>query len=320
MKRGDDQWLLAVRSTIGGSSAAAVLGQDRFRTRSKLWRQMKAARAGIVEREPENFNMRRGRMQEPVALAALAEELNAEIEPWPQGDFVTFPYYPWAHALPDAVLGRETIVEAKVPMPATYARILLDGYPESWLIQCRHNAAVCGVAYAVLAVLNPVTCDLLVHPMEFDHEDGQTAHLMEAEREFFDSLELDVCPYDHDLIDPTWTEARESDVVTLDDPIVADAARRYVDALSIYDDANLLLIDSKQRLADVVGCKENEDGLLIGGPDAFEVPGVVRVTHRVQKGRRMFDKDKAIAEFPALASDEFYKIGTPNRPWRATAL
>ncbi len=43
MQRGDEKWRRNVYSTIGGSSAAAVLEQARFMTLAKLFTRMRTA-------------------------------------------------------------------------------------------------------------------------------------------------------------------------------------------------------------------------------------------------------------------------------------
>jgi len=310
-----DQWRLQVASTIGGSSAAASIGQSRFTSRRQLWEKMSAARRGELLPEKITDDMRRGQQQEPVARQQIAERFGVEVRPHDQQEFIRHDQYPWAHCLPDGWLPDGGVVEIKVPRPATMVRLSMHGIFEDWRIQAEHNATICAAPYTLLAIYEPVSTRLETFPVHPDEVFVET--LMRGEQAFFESVLRGEPPEDDA---DQQTAPIEPGMVVLDTPEARAAADNLARLLALTDEAEELLDEAKRKLAILSGCEIGDGGALIGGPESFEVPGLIRVHHRLTKPVRRFDKDAAIKAYPDLAGDAFHKLGKPSRPFRTYLL
>lgn len=313
-----DEWRMKIRQTIGGSSAAAAVGRGRYKTRTQLWQEMVAARDGIVPPDRETDDMRRGRLLEHIAREQVAASLGVEIEPHPQYDLITAPHYPWAHALPDGWIGDDAIVELKVPRPATMARVAMHGLFPEWEIQALHNCAITGRQYCIIGMFDPVstrveTCRVSADP-HLIHE------LMRAEEDFYGMVVARRPPPPEASPAPDQAESLDAaHPVVLTTPEAQRAAENYVRLLRLVDDADELLAEARARLAVLSGCRRIGNRL-IGGPDVFEVPGLLRVYHRVTRPHKVFQRELAIADYPALADERYWRYTDPPRPFRAYVL
>ncbi len=312
-----DEWRLRVRQTIGGSSAGAALGKGRFKSRRELWAQMVAARDGILPPERETDDMRRGRMLEGIARQAVEERIDVPIRPHNQTEFVTNPDYPFAHCLPDGWLPDGGLVEIKVPRPATVAKVAMHGLFDEWRMQAEHNATIARAPYTLVGIMDPLSTRVEIVTVKPDPE--FVAMMMRAEEEFFALVEARTPPEADPAPQPDAREEPGS-VARLDTDEAIRAAENYVRLRSLIEEVDEVLDEAKQRLAVLSGCTVLADGKLAGGPEAFEVPGLLRVYHRATAGRKTFDKDRAIARHPELAGAEFWKIGAGSRAWRPYIL
>jgi hypothetical protein len=310
-----NEWFLKVRSTIGGSSAAASIGKGRFKTPMKLWEQMVEARDGVIRYEQASPDMERGTRMEPIARDVLSEKLGEAVRPHPQDEFIANQDYPWAHCLPDGLLADGALVELKVPRPATCAKVRMRGLFDEWRIQAEHNAVVAKAPYTMIGILDPITMGM--DALKIVPDPVFVEMLMRGEREFFESV-LSRTPPMIDTLPETPVE-HDPGVVILDSEEAIRAAENFVRLYSLVADAEEVMVEAKTRLATISGCWLS-DGKLVGGPEAFEVPGLVRVYHKATAGRRTFDKDKVIAAHPQLAGDEWFKVGAPSRSFRPYLL
>lgn len=313
-----DEWRLAISQTIGGSSAGAVLGVDRFTTKRRLWQRMKAARNGVLEPERDGPDLRRGRLMEELAMQLAIEELGRMIERFSRYEIQRSAAYPWAHASPDGYFDDDDIVEVKVPRPAGWAAISLRGLPKAWTAQATHNIAVTGASACQFVILNPVTCDL--HTPRVERDNAAIDSLMAEERVFFESLAGDVPPEEHEQQQATADDLLVPDLLT-DAAEAVEAAKRYTQLLSMRDEADELLTEAKHSLCRLVGCEIRDDGRIVGGPESFQVGNILRVIHRERAGARTFDAAQAKLDYPALRDDEkYYKQGKPSRPFLVRLL
>lgn len=313
------QWLRAHYSTIGGSSAGAAAGRGRFTSRRELVSRMIAARKGEhIEPLPETDDMRRGSLLEPVAIHLLGEAIGAAIRPWDQESFCASPDRPWAHSLPDGILddGRvlNEIVEVKVPRPATVVRVRQNGLFPEWVDQCQHGLAVTDAYSCHLGILDPVTCRIDHH--EIIRDEDHIEALMALERETWQMVLAGELPHE----EPTALEdAIEPGLVVFSDERIERLARNFALMRRMADEAADVLEDAAAQLLAAVGCERVGDKWR-GGPEAFEVPGILRIVHKPQPGARRFDAAAAKRDFPALAVNRYMTQNAPSRPLRVRLL
>lgn len=315
--RKSDEWLLNVRSTIGGSSAAAIVGKARFKTRHDVYMGIIGARSGQLKPERETDDLRRGSVFEKVAIEVLADQLNCEIRPHDQDQFVFNPAMPWAHALPDGELPDGGLVEMKVPRPQTIARVRARGLFPEWTIQAIHNATICDRPYTMVGMLDVIAG--LCEYIRVERDPDEAARLMAAEEEFWSRYIIGDAELPLEVPTGPAPEPEVGDIVVLDSPEAQAAADNYCRLRALVDDTDDLLDEAKLRLARLSGCTVVGDEIT-GGPPGFVIPGVLRVNHKSSPGRKTFDKDRAIAKYPDLSAAEFFKTSKGSRPWRATIL
>lgn len=305
MKR--HEWLLKHLSTIGGSSAAAVINRSRFTTPTELFHRMYAAiEHQHVEPIEETPDMRRGAMLEPIAELRFSDRIGKRTVPHAQSEFLYHDAYPWAHALPDCwVVDEREPVELKVPRPQVWHAMTRDGIHDDYQIQVQHTLAVTNAKRGHFAALNPVTMDVL--HVAFERDDVFIGLLMDAEREFFERIARGQAPVEHDdVIEFVGAPQAAGDVQQINDRRVERAAEHLREMVELVDEAQALKDSAQQRLLRLVG----------DDVEAFEIPGVVRCYHRPQAGARQFDAKTALKEFPQLADERFYKRKKASRPFR----
>lgn len=351
-----EAWRIKQASTIGGSSAAAVVGESRFTTRRDLWRKMVDARRGMLAPSHIGDDLRRGLLLEPLARDLLAEKLGERIREHDQNEFVVDPSKPWAHCLPDGWLNPKRIVELKIPRPGTIARVKTRGMLHEWFVQAQHNLGVTGADVCVFGLLDPITCE--VHTENVFRADGYIGDLMVAEAEFFEAVVDNREPCDHAFESPKIEDDGSQEAgapVVVDTDEARDLARTLLRLRDARDDAADMFEVFKVRLLDAVG--DSTDAVEIPGLDySSEVAGKffagLRIINRETKPRASFDKAaalrwirraydllapvvKAIPAMQQTAIDEllrswdselvdaevqkrgpFDKLGEPSRPFR----
>lgn len=314
------RWLRLVNSTIGGSTAPAVLGVSPHESPVQAWRRIMQARAGSPIARRDSDDMRRGRLLEPIARQMLSERLGAEVRAHKQELFCRRDDWPWAHALPDGWCADGWIAELKVPRPGACARIAASGPPESYVVQCMHNAAVCRVGGCHLGVLDPVRMTLLCFHLAIDV--GMVERIEREERAFWHCVETGQPPVTAEGGRRARSaEGREPPPVPHSIPTIDRAEVR--ELLRDY----LALTESEEEIA--MARKEIVARLdeLVGPQEVYEVPGVdafahhrlwatVRVYRTETKPRRTFDWKSAIAVHPDLDDERFWKVGASSRPFR----
>jgi len=314
-----ESWLKETYSTIGASSAAAAVGKSRFRTRSDLCRIMRdVVHRGVLPKAVETPDMRRGTALEPVALAVFAADAEPDARPADGDDAYLYSEdLPWAHARPDGYVIKGSSVEPmeiKVPRPQTFRRMLLTGVPDDYILQVAHQVAVaqaCGLYpnEGHFVAMCPVTLEILHVRVAVDKELADS--LMDGERTLWSWVEADKeAPPDDDpqadapqIVIPDHS----GPLKVLDGKIAAKAAESYLWSKALKEEAEDLVGVSKDRLL-----------ALLESADAGEVPGLLRVYHREQAGRRIFDHHACVRDHPELA--KYYRTGKPFKSFRAYPL
>lgn len=296
-------WLREYYSTIGASQAATVVGASPWNSPLDLYETMRNVADGIDPEPIEpNSDMERGNRLEPIAREILAETIG-EIREHDQDEFCYSPMYPFAHALPDGWTKGGSVIELKVPRPATIAKLRREGIPRHYLCQVQHQMAVTGTEECVFAALDPVNMDMVIVPVDRDKD--LIDQLMEAEQSFVEGVRCGRPPVVLD--DPTIDlPADTGGIVTLDTAEAKQAAQHFLRCKAMLEDAKALTESARQSFIQQLEDRE-----------AVKIPGIGKFYHRQTAGRRTFDSAKACKAFPELNDDTFWKQGKPSRTLRA---
>lgn len=175
------EWIDEQRRTIGGSMAAATLGEHEYITPLQAYY---ALTDGVLADISDNPDVIRGTLLEPIAARRLTETMGIEVIAHDQTQFLYNPCYAWAHALPDYWLpDKAVIAEIKVPNPYNFER-LDERIPTYIQAQCCHQMAVCDIEAVLLVCLNPVTMEIWRQLYPRDQETIDM--LMEQEQAFWE--------------------------------------------------------------------------------------------------------------------------------------
>jgi predicted phage-related endonuclease len=302
-----DEWRRVQSLTIGGSSAAAVIGKSRFKTPQLLWDQLRAATVEnrVPPRLQESNDMRRGNILEPIALDQLGKYLSRAVTPHDQCDFLYNPALPWAHALPDGWMGEE-LVEVKVPRPATIVKCVTGALIEEWYYQAQHNMAVaratcpqCDKCH--VGLLDPMTC--LIHDFVVNFNEVVACELMDAERTFMESVRAGNRP-EGEAAEKLSTAEDAGESVILDTPEVKALASSYIELNEIKKEADDSIKTVKARLK-----KE------LGTSPVTVVPGVARIHNKRCKDSVGFDKHALFEAYPEFKTDKRFVKKVPGSPY-----
>ncbi len=321
----DAAWRTTQLSTIGGSSAAAVVGKSRWTTPAELWGRMKTVivDGDLPPETRETDDMRRGRLFEGVARELLAHLLYADIQPHDQCRFEMNSDFPWAHCLVDGrvekahgrlaapvededqVVRGGQIVEIKCPRPGTIARCNMEGLLSEWWLQCQHNMMVTGTTVCHLGLLDTMSAVLHYMPVEMDKV--AATDLMHAERDFFNSV--------REGRPPTGDEAHKTDDPgatrdSLTGPEIAQAAQTFFRLREIKADAAESLDIAKARL---ITLAKGSEAFEVHDPDGQQIG---RFYHRLAKPQRTFQHAVAVKDFPQLKADKYWRAKKASRPFR----
>lgn len=167
--------------TLGGSSAAAAAGIDRYRSRAMLWAEL----TGRVERA-ESEAMRWGKLLEPLVLAELVER--GYSVSLPAHDHYRDAQYPWLVGHPDGFTdGR--LLEVKTASP--WSPAAQDDAPIEYVAQCQVYMHLTGTDAALLAVL---VGGQRLELREVERDDRAIALLLDRMAEFVGYVERDEPP------------------------------------------------------------------------------------------------------------------------------
>lgn len=143
------EWL-SLRSGIGSSDIATIMGESKYDTPYRLWRRLR----GEERVEANNNLLRMGHMLEPVVAKLWEEETGNKIFPWSEAEYMyVHPQYDFLRASPDREFamqdGRNGILECKssqIPIDA-------DEIPGYWLCQIQYQMGIAQIDYCNIAWL-----------------------------------------------------------------------------------------------------------------------------------------------------------------------
>ena len=134
------EWHAARAGKLTASTFAAAMGIDPYKSRAKLWREIK----GLEPPFEGNAATDWGTENEPIAISEYEVRSGNLVVPSP---FVVHPEFPWIGASPDGLVGDGGCIEAKCP----YGQQLYGVVPKHYRPQ------VAGV----LEVTNRSWCDFI---------------------------------------------------------------------------------------------------------------------------------------------------------------
>ena len=289
-------WIDEHRRTIGGSIAAACLGEHPYITPAQAYDYLR----GDLPPAELTADMERGTLMEHIARAKLAAHLNTTIADHDQNEFIYNKTYPFAHSLPDGWIGAVIPTELKVPRVRNWHRLRMYGLHTYWIVQCQHTLAVTGAPYIEFGALNPETLEVL--HLTVQRDDALVDAIMQREADFMENVRHGLRPAEH--VERIELPEYSGEIVRIDNDAAAAAARALIEATALRIEAEELEESAKARIKE-----------MMGEAQACELPGL-RVYHRMQEGRVTLDKAKFKKAHPEIDLSAFEKKGAPFRTFK----
>lgn len=194
-----DDWLIARRTGIGGSDAAAIVGLNPYSSPYDVWLD----KTGKTEPKEQNLSMRIGvELEETVARLWCAETGK---QCHRSGFMFSNNENPWQLANVDRVVtGENAGLECKTTSSLSNIRKLKTGdFPDSYYAQCVHYMAVTGADRWYLGILE-LGCSPKFHSFVLERDESEIRILTESERIFWeDHVLINVPP------EPSGTKATD---------------------------------------------------------------------------------------------------------------
>ena len=177
MEQGTPEWLDFRKSRVGSSDAPIVMKQSPWKTPYQLWQE----KLGLVESDSPNYAMERGTAMEPIARAALEEELGMPLKPITKLSIERS----WMMASLDAFNEESGVVgEIKCPGNDDHEIAMSGQVPEKYYAQLQHQLVVCGVEcmyyFSFIGTRNAL--------LKVYRDDKYISKLLEEEEKFFECM------------------------------------------------------------------------------------------------------------------------------------
>lgn len=282
----DEQWHELRRTGIGGSDAAAVLGESHWKTPYQVWREKVYG-----ERQPDNGQFERGRDLEPLIREWYEKET---------GNKVVIPcflrYKDFICGNLDGVVNAEKVVEFKTSLFDDWG----DEPPIEYVLQCQHYLLLTGYDEADLVVLILSTWK---HKIYHIHADEELQDLMvENYQKFWKHVEDKTPP------DPVNIE----DLKLMFPASKADSRTLSTTAI----DACNSIKEMKKQVADIQGAIDELEfqikNELQDSDTGVDADGKIICTWKTGKPRQTIDSARLKAEEPGIYNS-FLKTGTASR-------
>lgn len=333
------------RAGIGGSDAAAIIGQDPYKTALDIYHE----KVGEAPDRPATPPMMRGRILEPTVAELYTELTGRKVRKQPQR---VHPDYPWLLGNLDYQIlanGNDLgtgLLEIKCPGIRNFLKIQRGGLPLSWTIQGQHYLGVFGYAWMSYAVFN---ADLwrLIH-FDLTRDEDFIHKLQAAETRFWkEHVEKRVPPtltltgaepkLDMPDVAPGDIRYRE------DDPAWIEAVEQYQQARNLRETSEAVEEQAKAGLKELMGEKGCVEGAglraywrTMPGKKSFDRKALEgskpidrtamfsRIADAVATGEMLPDLAERIQNIvrlmPALDVGSFDKVGKPYDEFRTYAL
>jgi putative phage-type endonuclease len=285
------EWLALRRQGIGGSDAAAICGQDPWRSRFEVW----AEKTGVLDtpERPETEAMRWGRILEDLVADEL-ERSTSGLALFRCGSMLAHPTRRWMLANIDrgAVLGDEVgIVECKTTGAWSAGGWDDDAVPERYLLQGMHYLAVTGLPWVIYGVL---IGGQRLEVRKVDRDDELIGHLVALEAEFWEHVISKVAPAPDgspactQFLAHLW-DVRDGAVVTLEPAAVRPLL-----------DERAQLIAAQDEFAERQDAVENRMKVLIGDATEAVSPDGERLFTWREHERNWLDIRSLTAAYPEV--------------------
>lgn len=239
-----EEWLEARRKGIGGSDAAAIMGQSQWASPLSVYLDKR----GIAPEKEETEAMRQGTDCEEVVAKRFERETGIKLRRC--NVIIQHPDFPWMQASIDRdVIGKNAGFEAKTTSPFNRTDFENGSIPANYFWQCQHYMAVTGAEEWYLAVMVFSTS---FHVFRIERDENAIAQLIEAERIFWNEHVLQgLPPYpigsdaDDEAIDQMYSASPYDKAANIDD------MRSSLDTLALYEQ------ESKQLKEKIEAIKQN---------------------------------------------------------------
>jgi putative phage-type endonuclease len=244
-----EKWLEGRRSYIGGSDAAAILGESLWGCALSVWRDKRGVQ---VEEPPASRHIERGNRLEDVVAKFWAEEHGAHVTRWhtirhPEAEFL-------GANIDRQILGDPRgrgILEIKIPSKYVWLRYRREGLPAQYIIQGQHYLMVTGWTWMAYAVFNADSFEFADEgrkPFEIERNDALIAAMRPKLEIFWAQVENGPEPEKLSASDPrcarckyrmmcheeaTVTGAEGGESTFTDDPVIVAGIRQYAEFSAI---------------------------------------------------------------------------------------
>jgi predicted phage-related endonuclease len=203
-------------TVLGMSEIACWAGHDPFKSRLQLW----AEKTGLIEPQPDNAMMRRGRWLESAALCAV-DELHPAWDVRKANVFLRAPAWRLG-ATPDAVVdtgdGQLTNLQLKVVSRPVFERDWANGPPLGYQLQTLGEAMLMDAPKAMIAALVIDTYSAELELFEVERHAAAEAKIVELADHFWSNIdfrpELDA-KRDADVVAKLYAKSQPEPVLDL---------------------------------------------------------------------------------------------------------
>lgn len=302
-----------VRS-IGGSDAAAVMGESRYKTPAQIYDHIAGA-GNPPAPEEAGGPTERGRALEDLAAQLYERKTGRKTFVRDRSMSET---HPFLHATPDRIAHDEItdsrtpyftsrLVEIKCPGSFVLRGWKEEGIPREYYIQIQHYLFVLGLERADFVALDYDAWDVWIVPVERD--EVTIARIVDACTRFWlDHVEAGVRPAEPERgavrHEPEWPKGRPGKPVTRDDPEWVDAVR----SLQMADEQLKLAEHARELAVERVKTLMGEQEKIVGGGSSISW---------AESTSRTLDVKALQAAHPEIDYEAFARVKA-TRSFRAT--
>lgn len=300
-------WLAWRKAGIGGSDAAAIIGEDPYRTPLDVYIDKTSRHIN----EEERLIFQRGLALEPIIADRYTAETGRKLRKQPvkvhhDHDFIRCTVDRQILAGDDNTTG---LLEMKTASTFVFRKMQLDGIPTKYWVQVQHNLMVWGYDLGAIAVLCPDTWEFMHFDIERDED--FCASLTAREVEFWRLVESGTPP---ELAQPKGEKLPTvgGELVRADslDERMAAQFQKIQQAVTTAAAIKAEAEEFHARATDAA-----KEWMLANGIDVIEGFGS-RIYYKEQAGRSSFDKKALAAAHPEIDLSQYEKRGAPFRTFR----
>ena len=304
-----DGWLRWRKGGIGGSDAAAIIGEDKYNSPLDIYLD----KSSLLIDDEMSLACERGLALEPEVAKRYMRETGKTVR---RQKSRIHPDHDYIHCsmdyqiLADGIVDQDTgLLECKTANTFVFNQIRLQGLPMYMWVQVQHNLMVTGYTWGAIAILQPDSWKFIHFNIKRDDE--FCGRLLKAEVEFWKLVENqtppEVVPVDLPKVpecsgDLTMVDSLAPDLVTQ----FRGRLDAYCEIKAIADEAEAIMNSHKSVL---------QSWMLENAIDVIEGFGK-RVYYREQSGRKSFDQKAFKAAHPDIDLDDFQKQGAPFRTFK----